>query len=412
MSRRTGQNPAVRVGERTDGTKYFFFQYWIDTPGREERQRKTEVLGPVKTPKSKYGKEGTVECGLTWSEAERSKREFLANLNSQTYQLPSSKVFADAVRHYRQKFAPKKLRGSTFDIANGHLKNHLESDWNDVPVDHINIDAVNDWIWKKKEQGLSWVTIKNVVRTMQRVLSAASKDKKPPFSQKGLDIPEQDKLQMTIANRQKPILTWNQALKIVEQVHKLDCLGALRKGQYSALFLLASASGLRCSELLALRYNDIDFDASSVRVDEGFDQRTQTIGLCKNARAYRTVLLLDPEGKRALSSLRQFMKDDAKPEALVFHSKRNRPLQETCILIQGLHPCLDALGIRRAGLHAFRAGCNRRWELAGIVPAVIRQQMGHSDSKMTERYTGELSLDEVRVELENNGKRKSTLIAA
>jgi integrase len=134
-------------------------------------------------------------------------------------------------------------------------------------VEHINIDSVNDWIWKKKKEGLSWVTIKNILRTMQRVLSAASKDKKPPFSQNGLAIPERDKLKMKIDNRQKVAFSWDQAVQIVEQVQKLDNLRAARKEQYSALLLMASASGLRCSELLALRVNDIDFDASSIRVE-------------------------------------------------------------------------------------------------------------------------------------------------
>ena len=45
MSRRKGQNPKVRVGKRADGTKYYFFQYWIDVPGREKRKRMTVVLG-------------------------------------------------------------------------------------------------------------------------------------------------------------------------------------------------------------------------------------------------------------------------------------------------------------------------------------------------------------------------------
>jgi len=68
----------------------------------------------------------------------------------------------------------------------------------------------------------------------------------------------------------------------------------------SSLFL-AAASGLRSSELLALRINDIDFKASTVRVDESSDQRTNgRIGPCKNAAAYRTVALHDLEGKKSM----------------------------------------------------------------------------------------------------------------
>src|SRR5436190_15300452 len=84
--------------------------------------------------------------------------------------------------------------------------------------------------------------------------------------------------------------------------------------------------------------------------------------------------------------------------SLIFHSKRGGPLLETNILNQGLYPALEALGLEKAGMHAFRRGCNRRWELAGVNPALIRQQMGHSSSAMTDRYTGEIPLDDVRAE--------------
>jgi integrase len=83
-------------------------------------------------------------------------------------------------------------------------------------------------------------------------------------------------------------------------------------------------------------------------------------------------------------------------EELVFRSQRGGPLLETTILNQGLYPALKALGLPQGGLHAFRRGCNRRWELAGIKPAVIRQQMGHSSERMTTLYSGEIPLDQVR----------------
>src|SRR5260370_14396165 len=47
MSRRTGQNPKVRVYKRSAGEKHFYFQYWIDVPGREARKRSTHVIGPT-----------------------------------------------------------------------------------------------------------------------------------------------------------------------------------------------------------------------------------------------------------------------------------------------------------------------------------------------------------------------------
>jgi len=71
---------------------------------------------------------------------------------------------------------------------------------------------------------------------------------------------------------------------------------------------------------------------------------------------------------------------------------------ETTILNQGLYPALKALGLKQAGMHALRRGCNRRCELAGINPAVLRQQMGHASAAMTALYTGEIPLELVQAE--------------
>jgi integrase len=386
MSRRNGQNPTVRVGKRADGTKYFFFQYWIDVPGQEERKRQTEVVGLVSQ--------------MTKSEAERKKLDFISNLklNSSDYRIPSSRTFADAVKFYREVFAPRMLRDSTFLVADGHIRKHLEADWDDVPVEHIDIDAVNEWIWKKRNDGLSWVMVKNILRTMQRVLSCSSKDKKPPFGQEGLDIPERDKLRMKIESRETVSFSWEQAKQIAERIFKLDnLLDDARRDRYASVFLLASASGLRCGELFALRMNDLDFKASTIRIDESVEAATGRIGPCKNAAAYRTVVLADRVGQEALRTLKRFIGNRFQnPNALVFPSNLNTPLRETNVLREALHPALKALGLPKAGMHAFRHGCNRRWELAGMNPAVLRQQMGHSSHAMTVRYTGEIPLEQVR----------------
>jgi hypothetical protein len=33
-------------------------------------------------------------------------------------------------------------------VWEGRIKNHLEAYWEDVPIEHITIDAVNEWAWK------------------------------------------------------------------------------------------------------------------------------------------------------------------------------------------------------------------------------------------------------------------------
>ena len=62
---------------------------------------------------------------------------------------------------------------------------------------------------------------------------------------------------------------------------------------------------------------------------------------------------------------------------------------------------LKTLGLPQARMHAFRHGCNRRWELAGMNPAVLHQQMGHSSAVMTAGYTIEIPLERVRAAFSN-----------
>ena len=64
----------------------------------------------------------------------------------------------------------------------------------------------------------------------------------------------------------------------------------------------------------------------------------------------------------------------------------------------------------RSGLHAFRHGCNRRWELAGVSGAVIRQQIGHSSQRMTELYTGEIPLDQVEAQFSSKTGTKIVVL--
>jgi hypothetical protein len=107
--------------------------------------------------------------------------------------------------------------------------------------------------------------------------------------------------------------------------------------------------------------NDLDFDANKIVVDEASDQHTSgTVGECKNDAAYRTVLLADNEGRKAMRELKRFVGTPTIPGALVFRSQRGGALLETTVLSHCLHPALAALELPKGGFHAFRRGRNRR----------------------------------------------------
>jgi integrase len=260
--------------------------------------------------------------------------EFITNLklNSSECRIPSSKTFADAVRYYRDEFAPANLRDSTLSLANIYLKVHLEPYWKDVPITHIDIEAISKWAWKKRRTGLSWTTVKNMLRTMHRVLSCRPKTV-PPFSLKDFHIPAKDLLRMEREGRDAVKFSWTQANQIADAIQKLDGVDEERKSRYATAIILASATGLRCSELYALRMNDVDFRAGTVRVDESFDGLTYQIEQCKNSKAYRTIVLGDAEGREALRVLKAYIGERVQnPSEFLFRSKRGTPLLSSNVL--------------------------------------------------------------------------------
>jgi integrase len=383
MSRRSGQNPSVRIGKRADRTKYFYFQYEIDVAGQEKRKRMTEVLGVV-------GK-------MTKSEAEMKKKDLILKLEltSSEHRIPSSSNFANAVKYYQEVWAPDMLRASTLNVAKYHIANYLSPDWGDTPIEHITIEAINAWARGKRQSGMKWSYIKKVLQTMHRVLSCRPKAV-APFSLKGLAIPARVKLQMKIKSRESVSYSWEETMLMVSEIEKLD-VDDFSKQRASVIFTLAAASGLRGGELFALRMNDLDFKANTVRVDEAVCPCTLQIMECKNEAAYRTVLLADAEGKQAMKLLQEFIGARlANSNQLVFPSPQNTALRATSLLRELLHPVLEVLGLPKGGMHAFRHGCNRRWELAGMNPACQRQQMGHTSATMTALYTGKIPLANIR----------------
>jgi integrase len=116
-----------------------------------------------------------------------------------------------------------------------------------------------------------------------------------------------------------------------------------------------------------------------------------------------------------MQKLRRFLGSASHSAKFVFQTNRGNPLLETNILNQGLYPALAALGLEQAGMHAFRRGCNRRWELAGVKPAVIRQQMGHSSSAKFGTFTtddGQRSQNSEQIHIIRAGRRERNRMAS
>ncbi len=143
--------------------------------------------------------------------------------------------------------------------------------------------------------------------------------------------------------------------------------------------MTAALSGLRRSELLALRWEDVDFEQSSIRVFEGYSAKQK--GKPKSRKS-RTVPMVDQVAD-ALSDLSTRNAHTGKGD-LVFVSREGSHLDDSALRRRYL-ATLDAAKLRRLRFHDLR---HTFGSLAINKASIVQVQawMGHADIKTTMRY--------------------------
>lgn len=158
-----------------------------------------------------------------------------------------------------------------------------------------------------------------------------------------------------------------------------QALQAAEDRQDAAIYLTAALSGLRRGELLALRWEDVDFEQSSIRVFEGYS--ANKVGKTKSRKS-RVVPMVD-EIADTLSELKSREAYTTKQD-LVFVNREGTHLDGSALRRRYL-AALDAADLRRLRFHDLR---HTFGSLSINVASIVQVQawMGHADIKTTMRY--------------------------
>jgi integrase len=161
---------------------------------------------------------------------------------------------------------------------------------------------------------------------------------------------------------------------------------------YRPLAVLLIATGMRISEALGLRWNDIDWDGGKIRV---YRQRisASATGPTKS-RKFRGVEA-GPDLLDTLRSLQarqsEFVEGDL-TRAPVFISNVGRwdsqglgPMDRNTVSRDWHHDALENAGLRSMPLHSLRHTAAASWLTAGESLMYVQLQLGHSSIKTTEK---------------------------
>lgn len=326
--------------------------------------------------KSKYRKAivGTVATLANETSALKAAQALRIDANQQTSQVESGPgTVAALVAHYRLKELAGERNGrkafSTRAAYECYLDNWVLPRWGEHRLDQVKPVGVEEWLDGIKRAKGTKAKIRNL---MSALFSHAMRyewlDRNPI------------KLVRQSAKRERI----PDVLELAEIQLLLSKLGVRER----TLALLDAATGLRVSELLALRWRDVDFASLQLNVTRSIWH--QVVGDCKTEASAKPVPLDSYMAEDLLRWRRQsaYSQDDH----YVFASetmKGEQPYWPDNLMKRHIRPVAKANGIhKRIGWHTFRHTFGTLLKGNGEDVKTVQELLRHANSRITlEVYT-------------------------
>lgn len=147
------------------------------------------------------------------------------------------------------------------------------------------------------------------------------------------------------------------------------------EGLFKDMILLGLKTGLRFGELIALKWEDVNFKGSLLTVQRSISRGK--VGSTKSNKIRYIPLVED---------VLQILKDKKQQDEYIFSSGDNKPLGAmTCL--RWLHKACYSAGLRRIGWHTLRHTFASHLAQNGVSVVIIKELLGHADVKTTMRYS-------------------------
>lgn len=159
---------------------------------------------------------------------------------------------------------------------------------------------------------------------------------------------------------------------------------AAKNKRIGAIFALAVGSGMRQGELLALKWDDIDFNRGSVTVKRSLVQVSSEFSLKEPKSKYsKRTISLPPFAMEALQYHRDEMMREGNIAAPVFCTRNGTYLAKSNLIRQVYHPMLAQAGLPRVRFHDLRHTACSLLLAAGESIKAVSRRLGHGSIDIT-----------------------------
>ena len=318
----------------------------------------------------------------TKKQAEELLVILLADLQRGTYVAPNDMTLSDLLDRWMEVHAKHNLAKTTYAIYDAHISNHIKPELGMIQVSKLKAFHLQQFYSKKLEGGRA--------------------DKKSG----GLSPKSVVGIHKVISSALKVAVTWELVVKnVAESIsppripetpqqtwttdHAQTFLGSISKHRLHPLYVLAIVTGMRRGEILGLRWQDIDWDKSTIHIVQSMvaTPAGPIITDTKTSSGRRSVVisdglvaLLKEHRERGLEEdvFRGSRNVEVQSSAqLVFTSERGTPLNPRNLL-RHLQSACERAGVPKIPFHALRHTHATIMLKKGVHPKIVSERLGHS----------------------------------
>jgi integrase len=364
MVRKRNQHGSMRVLSRKSGDVFEYRYYRLRADGK--RVPANFVVGPEAELKTEAG---------AWAKLRRMNFDPNAPTNTKTKPATFGELAKDYIRvelATDQSNAAIPKAHSTVETYRRYINRHILPRWEMIRASDMEPVAVQNWLPDLcRDSHLSNPTLVKVRNVMVAIFKHAQRYGLLPRTQEA--NPMLFVRQSSISNYEPAVLTLSQCVHILANL----------TGMHRVLVLADAATGLRVSEILALRWSNIDWNNSCIRVT-----RAYVYGRFRppKSRASKKPVPLHPLLAASLETWR-IETPYAANDDLVFPSfrlKGTKPPRANMLVADHLRPAARKAGIAgQVGFHTLRRTLASALVANGHDLRLVQELLRHSNPLIT-----------------------------
>ncbi len=288
---------------------------------------------------------------------------------------PKQKL-ADHLTYWLEQVKKRKVRASTYVRYHTALQTHILPALGHLSLNKVTLRMIQQFYNRKLDEGQSPSSVITMNKVLNQAFGYAVKERLISVNPcKGVSLPTEER-------REVQPLT-------VEQAHQL--LQAAQGTLFEPFIALAVVVGLRHGELLALRWQDIDFAEGTLSIHHTLtrtEDHRYVMGDPKTEASSRTIFLprpvLDILATHLTKQKEMRMKAGPawQPNDLVFCTRQGKQLWAANVL-HSFYRLLNRAGLPKMHIHDLRHSASTLLRNMGVDLKVIQGILGHSTLDMT-----------------------------